>query len=457
MPFVRSPAPHLHAYRAYQALRTAGDALARAAMAATAAAECLVRRGGRVLPTFDTLHAKLANVARTAMTAAASLPVGDGKAVPRPAKKRVRGADGPRAGEGERPSKRARCSRDVSTTGWFQERSQSTSVPPRPTMPADAVARPPPAKCQRYKQPAYGDEWLTPCQWQEVARKRGTSASGRRRAIFTRMRATAHVTINGGSFQPWHLSNHVCEWLGEAALFKEAADATAAAKVKTDAEAHAEAAWLAVTVESAAHAACVVQRAAQDKRQTAAALCKADRVSAAAAAAAPAAPPQLGAPGTPLPSVDRLRVFCTALDRAAAAGGRQRVRAPPTGATLVVSQGAYREATGAGMTRRAEAAAVAAWAATHPGVPREALTAGCSLKVATWGAWVVAASAHIARTYTDDYQAAYGAAATYGQREARVHALNQRNRYAAVLARRLTGGLLRRTVYGTKAVLATGR
>jgi len=212
-----------------------------------------------------------------------------------------------------------------------------------------------------------------------------------------------------------------------------------------------------VSVDSGAHAACIVQRAAQDKRQTAAALRTAERVAAAAAAAAPAAPPQLGASGTSLPSTDRWRVLCAALKRAAAAGGRRRVRVPPTGPTLVVSKGAYGEATGAGMTRRAEAAAVVAWAASHPGVPRESLTAGCSLKDTTWGAWVVAATARIARTYTDAYQAAYGAAATYGQRKAQLHALIQRNRYAAVLARRLTGGLQRRTVDGTKAVLAIGR
>jgi len=90
-------------------------------------------------------------------------------------------------------------------------------------------------------------------------------------------------------------------------------------------------------------------------------------------------------------------------------------------------------------------------------VSRESLTAGCSLKVSSWGAWLIAATARIARTYTDAFQAAYGAAATYRQRKARLHALIQRNRYAAVLARRLTGCLLRRTVDGAKAVLAIGR
>jgi len=39
VPFELSTAPHLHAYRAYRALRLAADVLARAAMAATAAAE----------------------------------------------------------------------------------------------------------------------------------------------------------------------------------------------------------------------------------------------------------------------------------------------------------------------------------------------------------------------------------------------------------------------------------
>ena len=230
-----------------------------------------------------------------------------------------------------------------------------------------------------------------------MARKRGTSAPGGRRAILTRMRATAHAMVNDGNVQPWHLSSHMCVWMGEAALFKEAAHATAAVKANTDAVAHAEAAWCALAVGGKAHAACAVQR------KTAAEMRKAERVAAAAAAAAPAAPPQLGAPGTPLPSADRLRVLCAALERAAAARGHRRVRVPPTGATLVVSQGPYHEATGADMKRRAEAAAVAAWAAAHPGVPRESLTAGCSLKVAVWDAWVVAATARIARTYTDDY------------------------------------------------------
>jgi len=100
----------------------------------------------------------------------------------------------------------------------------------------------------------------------------------------------------------------------------------------------------------------------------------------------------------------------------------------PTGATLVVSKEAYREATGAGMTQRAEAAAAAAWAATSSDVSRESLTAGCSLKVASWGAWVVAATARIARTYTDAYQSAFGAAVTWGRRKARLLALIQRNR-----------------------------
>ena len=48
-------------------------------------------------------------------------------------------------------------------------------------------------------------------------------------------------------------------------------------------------------------------------------------------------------------------------------------------------------------------------------------------------------------------------AATSGRRQARLHALIQRNRYAAKLAHRMTNGLLRRTVDGTKAVLAIVR
>ena len=229
----------------------------------------------------------------------------------------------------------------------------------------------------------------------------GTSGPDGTRPLLTRLRALAHAAGNDGGVQPRRFPNHVCVWMRDAALFKEAAHAKAAVKAETDAAVHAETVWRAVLGNNGVHAACVEQRTAQDKRQTAAVLRTAERVAAAAAAAAPAAPPQLGAPGTSLPSADRLRVLCAALERAAAAGGRRRVRVPPTGATLVVSQGAYREATGAAMTRRAEAAAVAAWAAAQPGVPRESLTAGCSLKVVTWGAWLVAATARIARTYTD--------------------------------------------------------
>jgi len=70
---------------------------------------------------------------------------------------------------------------------------------------------------------------------------------------------------------------------------------------------------------------------------------------------------------------------------------------------------------------------------------------------------VVAATTRIARTYTDAYQSAYGAAVTWGRRKARLHALIQRNWYAAKLAHRMTSTFLRHTVVGTKAVLAVGR
>ena len=171
--------------------------------------------------------------------------------------------------------------------------------------------------------------------------------------------------------------------MGEAALFKASTDAAADAGAKAEAAANAEAAWYALSVGDQRHAVRVWHSAARTAKRAAAVARNAKRAAAAAAAAAPAAPPQLGAPGTSLPSADRLRVLCVALKRAAAAAGRRRVRVPRTGATLVVSKGAYREATGAGMTRRAEAAAVAVWAAAHPGMPRESLTAGCSLKVTT--------------------------------------------------------------------------
>jgi len=70
---------------------------------------------------------------------------------------------------------------------------------------------------------------------------------------------------------------------------------------------------------------------------------------------------------------------------------------------------------------------------------------------------VVAATARIARTYTDAYQFAYVAAVSYGRRKARLHALIQRNLYAAMLTHHIKGGLLRRTVDGTKAVVAICR
>jgi len=210
------------------------------------------------------------------------------------------------------------------------------------------------------------------------------------------------------------------------------------------------------TVGDQRHAARVWHSAARTAKRAAAASCHAKRAAAAAAAAAPTEPPRPGAPVTSLPSAARLRVLCAALRRAAATRG-PRARAPPTRATLVVFQGAYREATGASMTQRAEAAAAATWAATNPYVSREALTARCSPKVASWGAWLVAATARIARTYTDAYQSAYGAVAMEGQQKMRLHALIQRNRYAAMLAHIMTGGLLRRTVNGTKAVVDIGR
>jgi len=62
----------------------------------------------------------------------------------------------------------------------------------------------------------------------------------------------------------------------------------------------------------------------------------------------------------------------------------------------------------------------------------------------------------MARTYTEAYQSVYGAAVTWGRRKTRLHALIQRNRYAAKLVHRMTDGLLWRTVDGTKAVLAVG-
>jgi len=170
--------------------------------------------------------------------------------------------------------------------------------------------------------------------------------------------------------------------MGEAALFKASTDAAVDAGAKAEAAANAEAAWHALPVGDQEHAARVWHSAARTAKQAAAAARNAKSAAAAAAAAALIEPPQPGAPGTPLPSADSLRVLCTAHQRSVTTT-RPRARAPPAGATLVVSKEAYREATGAGMTQRAETAAATAWAATSPDVSRESLTAGCSLKVAS--------------------------------------------------------------------------
>jgi len=67
-------------------------------VAATAAAQCHVRRGGRLLPTVDALRATVAEAARAAKATAANLPVGGSDAVCRRTKKRGRGALGASTG-----------------------------------------------------------------------------------------------------------------------------------------------------------------------------------------------------------------------------------------------------------------------------------------------------------------------------------------------------------------------
>jgi len=148
-------------------------------------------------------------------------------------------------------------------------------------------------------------------------------------------------------------------WIGKAALFKASTDAAADAGAKTEAAANAEAARYTLSVGDQRHAACVWHSAARTAKQAAAAAGNAKRAVAAAAAAVPTEPPQHGVPDTPLPSADRRRVLCATLRRAAMTT-RPRARTPPAGATLVVSKGAYRKATGASLTRRAEAAAAVA-------------------------------------------------------------------------------------------------
>jgi len=107
VPFALPPAPHLHVYRAYRALLVAADALARAAMAATAAAECHVRRDGRFLPTVDAPRATVAEAARAAVATASDAPVGGGDAVCRTTKKRGRGALGVSTGAEGSPPKQS--------------------------------------------------------------------------------------------------------------------------------------------------------------------------------------------------------------------------------------------------------------------------------------------------------------------------------------------------------------
>jgi len=140
--------------------------------------------------------------------------------------------------------------------------------------------------------------------------------------------------------------------MGEAALFKASTDAAADTRAKAVAAANAEAAWYTLSVRDQRLVARVWHSAARTAKQAAVAACNAKRAAAAAATAASTEPPQHGVPGTPLPSADRLRVLCAALRRAATTRG-PRARAPPAGATLVVSKGVYREPKARTARRRA--------------------------------------------------------------------------------------------------------
>ena len=128
---------------------------------------------------------------------------------------------------GEIPSKADATRSGRPAGGHARGTSVSAAFGARTDEPAAALDPPPPPdppKRRRYRQPEYGDEWLTPVQRQEVARKRGTSAPDGWRPLLTRLHALAHAAVNGGGV-----------------------DAAANAGAEADAAANAGAAWHTLT------------------------------------------------------------------------------------------------------------------------------------------------------------------------------------------------------------------
>jgi len=170
-------------------------------MATTAAAECNVRRSGRLLQTVDTLRATVVQIVRAAKVTTADLPVGGRDAVCGTTKNRGRGALGASTGAEGSPPKQSRGALVGPTAATPAAQASLPPLEHAPTEPAAVLdPRPPPdpPKRPRYTQLAYGDAWLTPVQRQEVARKRGTSGFDGRRPLLSRLRALAHAAVNDG-------------------------------------------------------------------------------------------------------------------------------------------------------------------------------------------------------------------------------------------------------------------
>lgn len=149
--------------------------------------------------------------------------------------------------------------------------------------------------------------------------------------------------------------------------------------------------------------------------------------------------------------------------RAATRASRGWRAPPPPGAVYSLSRGRYHEESGNGMTTRAvadhRAAAVARIAelgdAAGVRTP-EQVTERATLCVGDAEAVRVASREWLAARCKPVYEAVWGSAATRGLREARLYGVLQRGRFAARVARELTGGRLRRVVNGSVVAVALG-
>ena len=136
---------------------------------------------------------------------------------------------------------------------------------------------------------------------------------------------------------------------------------------------------------------------------------------------------------------------------------------PPAGAVYTLSRGRYHEAGGNGMTTRAVAAHRAAAVeriaqlgdAAGVRTP-EQVTEHASICVADSEAVRVASRAWLIARRKPLYSDLWGASGTRGRRAARLNAVLQRGRFAAQVARELTGGRLRRVVNGAVVAVAIG-